>query len=142
MANKKITQLNSDFDAKLFAIIARKNFYWIVMMVTASMLLSYLYLRYTPSTYQSQAIIKIGVVNNANAVLNINNSDMLNGLGITQSQLAGDVELLKSRVIIQRALNSMPLKVSYYAKGTVLVNEMYALSPFQVDFTLRDTTIE
>ncbi|MCX6273680.1 MAG: Wzz/FepE/Etk N-terminal domain-containing protein, partial [Bacteroidetes bacterium] len=133
MAKKRITQLNSDFDAKLFAIIARKNFYWIIMMVTAAILLSYLYLRYTAPTFQAHSVIKIGVVNNANAVLNINNSDMLNGLGITQTQLAGDVELLKSRVIIARAINSMPLNVSYYAKGTVLENELYQKSPFQVE---------
>src|SRR6185503_20093189 len=119
MAKKKITQLNEEFDPKLFAIIARKNFYWVILMVTSAMFLSYVYLRYTPPTYQAQGVIKIGTINSAN-VLNMNNSDMLSGLGISQGQIAGDMELLRSRVIFSSAVDAMPLKVIYYSKGTVL----------------------
>ena len=36
----------------------------------------------------------------------------------------------------------MPLSVSYYSKGTVLVNELYGISPFQVEYILRDSSVE
>src|SRR4051812_23123554 len=120
MPKKKITNLNEEFDPKLFAIIAKKNFLWIILLVSASLLTSYLYLRYTPATYQAYGIVKLGVVNNASTVLNIQNSEQLNNLGITLF-LAGDIELLKSRVILSRVVKSLPLQVSYYAKGTILV---------------------
>src|SRR4051812_30827023 len=100
MAKRKITNLNEEFDGKLFAIIARKNFYWIVLLVSAAMLVAYLYLRYTPATYQSSGVVKVAAVNNASAVLNFQNADQLNNLGISSQQLlAGDIELIKSRVI-------------------------------------------
>src|SRR5437764_13687866 len=98
MHRKKITNLNEEFDAKLFAIMARKNFYWVILLVSAAMLTAYLYLRYTPATYQASGVVKVGVVNNASAVLNFQNNDQLSGLGISQQFLAGDIELVKSRV--------------------------------------------
>src|SRR5215467_10107173 len=105
MPKKKITNLNEEFDAKLFAIMARKNFYWVILLVSAALLTAYLYLRYTPATYQAGGVVKVGVVNNASAILNIQNSDQLSNLGITNQQfLAGDIELLKSRVILSRVI--------------------------------------
>jgi len=64
-------------------------------------------------------------VNNATAILNIGSSSIDN----TSSSLAGDIELIRSRVIVGRALSKLPLAVSYYSKGTVLMEEMYTATP-------------
>ena len=135
MPKKKITNFNEEFDLKLFVIIAKNNFYLVIIFMLLGFSISYLYLRYTPNFYQCQSVIKIDVINNANAILNI-------GGGIesgSPNSLAGNIELIHSRVIIGRALKQLPLQVSYFSKGTVLTNELYTRSPYRVEFNLMDS---
>jgi len=35
MAKKKITNFNEDFDLKLFVIIAKSHFYWVLVLMTS-----------------------------------------------------------------------------------------------------------
>src|SRR5262245_34465530 len=139
MAKKKISHLNEEFDVKLFAIIAKKNFYILIILMVVSLTAAFLYLRYTHPIYQSEAIIKIGTVNNATAVLNIQSQQMYDAMGI--NQLAGDIEVLRSSLMIDRVIAKMPLEVSYYAQGTVLDEELYRKSPFEVEFYQLDSSI-
>ena len=139
MAKKKISHLNEEFDVKLFAIIAKRNFYILVILMATALTSAFLYLRYTHPVYQSEAIVKIGTVNNATAVLNIQSPQMYDAMGI--NQLAGDIEILRSRLMVDRVLSKMPLEVSYYAQGTVLDEELYKNSPFEVEFYQLDSGI-
>src|SRR3979409_2396786 len=104
MPKKKITNLNEEFDLKLFVIIAKNNFYWVLVLISLGLTYSYVYLRYTPPVYQAQAVIKLDVVNNATAILNIRSSAVDQSAG----SLAGDIELIRSRVILERALAKLP----------------------------------
>ena len=131
MGRKKISNLNEEFDLKLFAIIARKNFYLLFINITIFLTLSYLYLRYTHPVYISETVLKIGTVNNANAVLNLQNNQFMDAMG-SSNQLAGDIELLRSRVMIARVIARMQMNVSYFSQGNVLDNEMYNNSPFSI----------
>ncbi len=121
MAKKKISHINEEFDLKLFAIIVKKYFYVLLTVLFFALVGSLLYLRYTHPVYQSESVIKIGTVNNANAVLNIQNPQIYDALGI--NQLAGNIEILRSKLMVDRVLSKMPLEVSYYAQGTVLDEE-------------------
>lgn len=62
MGKKKITNLNEEFDAKLFTIILRKNFQWLILLLTVSLLTAFLYLRYTHLVYQANSTLKIGMI--------------------------------------------------------------------------------
>src|SRR6185369_3442702 len=119
MQKKKITNLNEDFDLKLFALISRKNFYWLFVLIVLGFIFSFLYFRYTPPVYQAQSLLKIDVVNNASTILNFKNNAVDQN---NTSLISGDIELIRSRIIVGRALSKLPLQISYYAKGTVLVN--------------------
>lgn len=57
------------------------------------------------------------------------------------NQLAGDIELMRSRIITQRAVANLNLDISYYAKGTILDFELYRGSPFEVAINIKDSTI-
>ncbi|MBL0064233.1 MAG: hypothetical protein IPP38_04265 [Bacteroidetes bacterium] len=140
MGRKKISNLNEEFDLKLFAIIARKNFYLLFINITIFLTLSYLYLRYTHPIYQSETVLKIGTVNNANAVLNLQNTQFMDAMG-SSNQLAGDIELLRSRVMISRVIERMKMDVSYYFHGNVLDNEMYKNAPFTVEYQIQDSNL-
>ena len=42
MAKKKISHLNEEFDAKLFAIIAKKNFYILIILMATALMAAFL----------------------------------------------------------------------------------------------------
>ncbi|MFM8432242.1 MAG: hypothetical protein ACKOA1_05555, partial [Bacteroidota bacterium] len=139
MAKKKITNLNEDFDSKLFAIIARRYSYFLFLLMTLSLVIAYLYLRYSQPTYQSYAVLKIGSVNNATAVLNYQTAPLNEIMGM--NQLAGDVELLRSKIMSHRVISKMPMAVSYFSRGNVLDNENYLGSPYTIEYVLLDSAI-
>ncbi len=139
MPKKKITNLNEEFDLKLFTIILKRNFYWLIVLLTIGLAGAYLYLRYTHPIFQAQAGLKVGIVNNANAVLNQPGTQMLDLISGSNNAFAGDVELLRSKVMLARVIERMPLEVTYFARGNVLDNELYEKSPFTVEYEIRDS---
>src|SRR6187549_1169171 len=129
MAKKKISPINEEFDLKLFITIARKNAVWFMTFMFLSVLIALGILHYTAPIYETSAILKIANENNAENVLGINSqSSRL----YDNNDIAGDIELIRSKIIVERALKRLPLHASYYAKGQVLINELYLASPFKI----------
>ena len=137
MPRKKISPLNEEFDFKLLITIAKKNAMWFGFFMFVSVIFAFLYLRYTPPVYEAISIIKLSDENNAGLVLGPTN----NSLFETINQLAGDIELIRSKIISERAIKNLNLGISYFAKGTVLDYELYNISPFTVDINIKDSTI-
>jgi uncharacterized protein involved in exopolysaccharide biosynthesis len=96
-----------------------------------------LYLRYTPPVFQSRATLRIGSENKASSILDISTNHAYDEAA---NQFVGDIELLRSKIILERAVKTLPLEISYYAKGTVLLNELYGNCPFKVDIRITDST--
>lgn len=138
MAKKKISPINEDYDFKLFVTIAKKNSLWFVLFMLIAIFTALIILRYTAPTFESAAVIKIADEDKAENILGIDASNR----AINESNnLAGNIELIRSRIIVDRALENLPLKVSYFAKGAVLVYENYRSSPFSVEFEVKDSSI-
>jgi capsular exopolysaccharide synthesis family protein len=138
MAKKKISPINEDFDFKLFVTIARKNAVWLMTFMFLSVFTALGILHYTAPVYETSAIVKIANVNNAENVLGI--SAQSSRLYET-NDIAGDIELIRSKIIVGRSLARLPLQASYFAKGEVLINELYQASPFKVSALIRDSSI-
>ncbi len=139
MAKKKISRINEEFDFKLFVTIAKKNLLWFAFLMLSSVLIALVILRYSAPIYECSSVIKIANEDNAQNVLGL---DSKNGFySDNNSEIAGDIELIKSKIIIGKAVRSLPLQVSYYSKGSVLLNELYKQTPFTVDFALKDSSI-
>ncbi|MBK9730779.1 MAG: hypothetical protein IPO83_05775 [Chitinophagaceae bacterium] len=49
-----------------------------------------------------------------------------------------DIQIMKSNVIIDRVIDSLPLQVSYYRSGNILNEELYRNSPFLVFAKVND----
>ncbi len=139
MAKKKISPINEDFDFKLMVTIAGKNLLWFAAFMGMAGVIAFLILRYTPATYEPSTVLKISSENNAQNVLGIYTNSM--NASNNQDPLAGSIELIRSKVIIDRAIRKLPLAISYYSKGTVLINELYQASPFNVEFGIHDSSI-
>jgi capsular exopolysaccharide synthesis family protein len=127
MVERKISNINDEFDLKLFFKVARKNAAWIVLFFVISFLMAFLYLRYTYPIYEAKTIIQI-------ALADKNSKMLLDEEFTSKSDLPGKIELLKSPTFLSRVFNKLPLDISYYQIGNVLNYEMYRTSPFEIDY--------
>ena len=138
MAKKKISPINEEFDFKLLVTIARKNTMWFALFLMTSVVSAMLILRYTAPVYEATSVIQLSEQDNARGILN---NAQFNRFNETNNKLASSIELMRSRVIVERALLRLPLQVSYYSKGEILTNELYTQSPFRVETRIKDSSI-
>jgi capsular exopolysaccharide synthesis family protein len=123
---RKISNLNDDFDIKLFFKVARNNAAWIILFFIIAFLMAFLYLRYTYPIYEANAIIQVTKADNGSKVIMENE--------FFKSDIPSKIELLRSSTFLGRVFNKLPLDVSYYQIGNVLNYEMYKTSPFTIEY--------
>lgn len=130
-----ISNFNTELDIILLLKIIRKNLILFIAIISVCVIITLIYLRYTIPVYQSELVLQVGSDNTAKDVLKVDN------FGSREDGIAKDVELLKSKLLFKRALNTLPLEVSYYNQGKILTYELYKLSPFKVVYEIKDSTI-
>jgi tyrosine-protein kinase Etk/Wzc len=121
---KQIPMFNQDFDPGLFFHVAKSNLKWIIIIFSLVFITLFLYLRYTIPLYESSTIIQLTDENQEYQLLE--KSEFLN------SNIAQELELLRSPVFIQRTLDSLPLEITYFNKGRVIDFDSYDNAPYQI----------
>src|ERR1700757_516544 len=132
---ERITKFSSEFELGLFLHIGKQSLIWIFLLLGISLSLAFIYLSYTQPIFKSKTIIKINTNNKANKVLNINQ------MYEEQDPLAGSIEILKSKVFLNRIVNTLDLYVSYFNEGTFKSSELYTSTPFIVDINIKDPSL-
>jgi capsular exopolysaccharide synthesis family protein len=127
MVERKISNLNDEFDLKLFLKVAKRNSAWIVLFFIISFLMAFLYLRYTYPIYEAKTVIQI-------ALADKNSKLIFDKEFSSQSDISSKIELLKSPTFLDRVFNKLPLDIGYFQIGNVLNYEMYRSSPFEIDY--------
>ncbi|MCW8939694.1 MAG: Wzz/FepE/Etk N-terminal domain-containing protein, partial [Flavobacteriales bacterium] len=135
-AHKKeiISNFNTELDIILLLKVFKKTFIYFVVIIAVCLALSLVYLRYTVPIYQSKLVLQVGSENTANKVLQVDNFNKT-------EDVAKDVELLRSKLLLKRALSKLPLDVSYFNQGKILEYELYKNSPFKVFFEVKDSSV-
>jgi tyrosine-protein kinase Etk/Wzc len=122
----RLTNFSNEFDLGLFIHICRKSFWWVFLCIALALAGAAIYLRYTPYTYESKAVIQLAEEQQPDELLGVAAPEHNN-------EPEAKVELLRSKLLISRTVNKMPLRVSYFAKGEILTAQHYLSSPYQVD---------
>ena len=128
-----------NFNAGLFLYILNKSVVWIIAITIICIFISLVYIRYAPRIFQSSATILF---------VTQKNSQILGVDKITQEQDQGEInreiQLIKSRFMVERIYNKLPLRVAYFKEGkTKLVSsDLYLSSPFRVEEVPGYTRIE
>jgi tyrosine-protein kinase Etk/Wzc len=128
MTSPRIPKFNEEFDPKLFRFIFFKRLPIIVLIFVAFLIGAYLLLRYTQPVYEAKTIIQIDTESKAEKVLDMGR--------FSNEQFSQKLELLRSRVFIERVLSRLPLDVRYYNEGKFLNHELYKSSPFSVNYVV------
>lgn len=113
LVNPSVQSPTNEFDLGLFIYILRKNILWILLILSLVTLGAILTLRYSVPIYRVSATIQIEKNDRANQLLQV---DEL----YETSDISGEIELLKSKYLITKAIESLPLQIAYYSKGKFL----------------------
>ena len=96
--------------------------------------LGFLYLRYTPETFESSTTLQINIKDQGEEILNINSFEQT-------SNINSIVELMKSEIIINKAIKKLDLQTLYYSEGEILSRNIYKNAPFLIkDLNIKDSS--
>lgn len=127
----KIPQINQDFDLRLLLHVLGKNIIWILFLFVIGLSSAFLLIRYTKPVYKTKSVIQL-TGENEQPEKNIFAESLSNPYA--SSNLAKEIELLRSPVFLKRVAESLPLGVNYYSKGAILNFELYRSTPFFVEY--------
>ena len=110
---------------------------WVLGIMITAMTLAFLYIRYTKPIYSAESILKLDIKNDANLL------GLQNPLEQDIKGLAGEIEILRSRLFFSKVVDAVGMDISYYHPGrSHLVDERYGNSPFEVKYELKNQNIE
>jgi capsular exopolysaccharide synthesis family protein len=126
---------NQDIDFKRILRLIINNWFLILLLSLLAIACAYLYNRYTQPVYTAAGsiIVKDESSNSLGA-----DAVQLQGLDLFKSQknLSTEIEIIKSRLIVERAVQQMPfpLEISYFAKGRFKTTDLYKQTPFLIEY--------
>ena len=133
MTTPRIPKLNEEFDPKLFRYILVKKLPIIFFIFFSFLLVSYLILRYTKPIYEAKTVIQIESESKAEKILDVQR--------FSTEQIYQRLELLRSRVFVERVLSKLSLDVRYFNEGKFLNHELYTASPFTINYVIYNPAV-
>lgn len=116
-----------------------RHWYWFILSIAMTIFASWLYLRYTAPEYNVSAklLIEDNQKNGGNA-----EQQALEQLQLfdNKSNVDNEVEILKSRFLMEKVVRNLQLNVSYFIEGRVKEAELFGKLPFSLKWvTLNDS---
>jgi hypothetical protein len=113
----------------LFAFL--RNWYWILLFVVLGFFGARLYLRYTVPIYQANGKILIKEEESSG----LSEEAVLQEIGILKpsSNIENEIQILKSRTLMQEVMEDLGLNVEYLGLGRLRNTDLYQHSPVVVD---------
>ncbi len=122
-----------DFD-KLKSVF-RRNILVFAGILLLTNILAYLVIRWTKPVFESSSLLRLDV------------GEQTNIFGITPFEdnqanvLASEMELIRSKLFLNKVIDAMNLDISYYAVGEMLVDEKFGSTPFIADISYLDRSM-
>ena len=109
------------------------NWHWILLSITICIAEGLLYLRYATPEYEISASI---LVKDDTKGTDLGEAAILENLGLSagKSNVDNEVEILKSRTLMEKVVSDLQLNVSYFAKGKIKTTELFETSPVALRF--------
>lgn len=136
MKDNFMTEEYQEEDIQLRAILEKYliHWQWFVLGVLLCITAAYVYLRYTTPQYQASTTILVkdekkgGMLSELSAFADL-------GLGSSmKSNLDNEIEILKSRTLVERTVKKLELNITMTVKGNVVDVEIYKDTPIKVNF--------
>jgi capsular exopolysaccharide synthesis family protein len=124
----------NDFEFKAFLNKYSIHWQWFALGISICLLLAFLYLRYTIPQYQASTTILVkdekkgGMLSELSAF-----ADLGMGGGL-KSNLDNEIEILKSRSLVESTVKKLNLNTSLIVAGKIVDKEIYQETPIEVYF--------
>ncbi len=136
MENNNTSSENLEQEFNLRAILDNylAHWRWFLLGVIISLVIAFVYLRYSTPQYQATTTILVkdekkgGMLSELSAF-----ADMGLGAGI-KSNVDNEIEILKSRTLIESTAKKLDLNISLIIKGKITNSEIFEKLPINLDF--------
>jgi tyrosine-protein kinase Etk/Wzc len=133
---ERLTSFSNNFEIGTIVFLFRKSLILFLLFFIISIVLAFLYIRYTPPIYESTSVIQLNVSNQAKSLLNIY-SDFSEG-----GELNSEIELMRSPLLIKKTIANLDLNVGYFTQGNILEHNKYGQNSFKIyDIEILDSSI-
>jgi tyrosine-protein kinase Etk/Wzc len=121
---KQLVEIN--YRALLKIILSR--WYWIISSLLFFYLMGFLYLKYTPATYTSEAALKFDEKKSElTELINVRN------LYDRTNKVESEKSVIRSREVLLNAKKSLDYQISYFKKEKFITKDLYPLKPIEIE---------
>ncbi|MFN5704743.1 MAG: Wzz/FepE/Etk N-terminal domain-containing protein, partial [bacterium] len=132
--NKQVHHSLQEIDYIRLLRIFLSRWYWILGAVLIGMFIAYINLRFTPSTYQSSALLKFD-----DKKTEISELININSYYDRKDKIQSEIYVIQSRTLLSQAVNRLNYPYSFFKIGTVLESETYPNQPCEVEILNIDS---
>ncbi|MGM8362803.1 GumC family protein [Flavobacterium sp. ARAG 55.4] len=115
---------------------------WFVFSVLICLLLAFLYLRYTTPSYEASTSILVKDEKKGGMLSELSAFADLGLGGSMKSNVDNEIEILKSRTLVESTIKKLNLNVSLFVKGNVVDRDIYAESPIKAYFVNKSLSFD
>ena len=109
-----------------------RHWKWFVLGIFIALLSAFLYLRYSIPHYKAVATILVKDDRKGNMASELSAFSDLGLMGNMKSNVDNEIEVVKSRTLIESTVKDLELNVSYFSQGRVKWEELYQNSPVKM----------
>ena len=110
---------------------------WFVVSVVLFIVAAFMYIRYTTPIYKATATILVKDDRKGGLQSELSAFSDLGLMGGVKSNVDNEIEIIKSRTIVEKAVRALDYNISYFTEGTVRTMELYAKKPVSITFIER-----
>ncbi|WP_130734313.1 tyrosine-protein kinase [Flavobacterium sp. J27] len=130
---------NNNFNFKEEVVKYVKHWKWFVLGLFLAILSAFLYLRYTIASYKAVATILVKDDRKGNMASELSAFSDLGLITNVKSNVDNEIEVVKSRTLVESTVKELELNVTYLTQGRVKWEELYKKSP--VKLILLDNSV-
>ncbi|MET0945521.1 MAG: polysaccharide biosynthesis tyrosine autokinase [Flavobacterium sp.] len=108
---------------------------WFILSIVLMLACSYSYLRYSIPQYKTVATILLKDEKKGGMSSELSTFTDLAMLSGGKNNIDNEIEIFKSRKLIESTITKLGLNVSYFSKGRIKVEEIYKNSPIEILFS-------
>jgi tyrosine-protein kinase Etk/Wzc len=130
--NFKSSVQEIDYNRILRIILSR--WYWIVGCIIIGVVWAFVYLRFTPSVYETSALLKYD-----DKKTEISELININSYYDRKDKIQSETYVIQSRTLLYKAAERLNYQYSFFRKGRILETETYPNYPFELQFADLDS---
>ncbi|WPO79083.1 polysaccharide biosynthesis tyrosine autokinase [Flavobacterium sp. KACC 22761] len=108
---------------------------WFLLSVIVGMILSFIYLRYTTPSYEATTSILVKDEKKGGMLSELSAFADLGLGGSMKNNVDNEIEILKSRTLVENTIKKLNLNVAFFVEGKVVDRDVYAEKPIIAYFS-------